>query len=80
MIAGQIWQLYQDKGYFLSRAYVPAQEIEGGTVSINVVKRIAEVNIEDKAFAKHRLTQAMVERIKAEKPLRRTILNPSRCK
>lgn len=70
MIAGQISQLYQDKGYFLSRAYVPAQEIEGGTVSINVVEGyIAEVDIEDKAFAKHRLTQAMVERIKAEKPI-----------
>lgn len=70
MIAGQITQRYQDEGYFLSRAYVPAQEIDSGTVTIKVVEGyIAEVDIEDKALAERSLIQALVERIKAEKPL-----------
>ncbi len=36
--AARITQLYRDKGYFLARAYVPAQEISGGVVRIAVIE------------------------------------------
>ena len=69
-VAGQITKHYQDAGYFLSRAYVPAQEIDGGIVTIKVVEgNIAEAYIEDEALAEHSLIQALVERIKVDKPL-----------
>lgn len=70
MIAGQITERYRNAGYFLSRAYVPAQEIDGGIVTINVVEGyIAEVEIEDETLAERSLMQQLVKRIKQEKPL-----------
>lgn len=70
MIAGKITQRYQEEGYFLSRAYVPAQEINGGTVTIKVVEGyIAEVKMEDASLAERSLIQRLIKRIKAEKPL-----------
>ena len=36
--AARITQLYRDQGYFLARAYVPAQEISGGVVRIAVIE------------------------------------------
>lgn len=38
LIAQEITSLYSMKGYILSRAYVPEQEIENGTVTIQVVE------------------------------------------
>ena len=38
LIAGQITERYHQTGYFLSRAYVPAQEIEQGRLKITVVE------------------------------------------
>jgi hemolysin activation/secretion protein len=37
-IAMNITKLYRSKGYFLSRAYIPAQEIDGGIVAIAIVE------------------------------------------
>ncbi|AOU98912.1 hypothetical protein BI364_13960 [Acidihalobacter yilgarnensis] len=37
-LAGKITDLYRDRGYFLSRAYVPAQTINNGIVEIDVVE------------------------------------------
>jgi hemolysin activation/secretion protein len=36
--AARITRLYRDQGYFLARAYVPAQEISGGVVRIAVIE------------------------------------------
>ena len=38
VMAGMITERYRNAGYFLSRAYVPAQEIEGGKITIKVVE------------------------------------------
>ncbi len=38
LIAQEITSLYSIKGYILARAYVPEQEIENGTVTIQVVE------------------------------------------
>lgn len=37
-IASRIAQYYNDRGYFLTQAYVPAQDIEGGVVTIAVIE------------------------------------------
>lgn len=37
-IANEITALYRDKGYFLSRAYVPAQNIKDGRIRIKIVE------------------------------------------
>lgn len=38
VIAERITRLYRDNGYFLSRAYVPAQEVDKGRLKIRVVE------------------------------------------
>jgi hemolysin activation/secretion protein len=37
-IAKDINKLYQEKGYFLSRAYIPEQKIANGKITINVIE------------------------------------------
>jgi POTRA domain, ShlB-type len=37
-VAVRVTGLYRDRGYFLARAYLPAQEIEGGIVRIAVLE------------------------------------------
>lgn len=69
-IAEQITQLYQQKGYFLCRAYVPAQEIDDGKVTLEVVEgSITEVTIEDSALTEYTLVDALIERLKQQKPI-----------
>lgn len=38
IIANKLTDMYRERGYFLSRAVVPPQEIENGPVRINVVE------------------------------------------
>lgn len=69
LIAGQITQHYQHQGYFLSRTYVPAQEIEDGRVTLTVVEGyIADVVLED-VIVERPLVQNLIARITAQKPL-----------
>lgn len=69
-IAERITKRYQNAGYFLSRAYIPEQEIEGGVVTIRLVEGyIAEVALEDAPTAVHSLVQKLIERVKAKRPL-----------
>ena len=42
-LASRITQIYRDKGYFISRAFIPQQEVKNG----NVVVEILEGHIED---------------------------------
>ena len=70
LIASQITQFYQNEGYFLTRAYVPAQQIDGGIATIIVVEGyIVAVDIEDEGLTERALVRALVERITAKKPL-----------
>lgn len=70
MLAAKISARYQDAGYFLSRAYVPAQEIGDGVATIDIVEGyIAQVEITDPQVAQHAIVQELVERIKAQRPL-----------
>ena len=67
--AGRITERYQQAGYFLSRAYVPAQEVDG-TVTIHVIEGyVGAVDIESDA-PPHRLVAELTHRITSQKPAR----------
>lgn len=45
-LANRITQAYRDRGYFLSRAVIPVQEVRGGVVEITVVEgQVGEVRV-----------------------------------
>lgn len=71
-IAERITALYRDEEYFLSRAYVPAQEIDDGHILIKVIEgRIGDVILEDKAeLLSYAPVRRMIDALKAEAPLK----------
>lgn len=61
-LAQRITRLYREHGYLLSRAYIPAQEIDDGTVEIVVLEgRLAEVRIENKSVIRGSALAALNE-------------------
>ncbi|MFT6084438.1 MAG: hemolysin activation/secretion protein [Alphaproteobacteria bacterium] len=69
-VANKITQDYQESGFFLSRAYVPAQEIDGGIVKIKAIEGfIADVVLEDTSLSEYSLVRQLITRIKAKKPV-----------
>ncbi len=67
-IAAEITRHYEDAGYFLSRAFVPQQDIKGGLVRIRVVEGyVGEVRLND-PLADNRIVADLIERLKAERP------------
>jgi hemolysin activation/secretion protein len=62
--AGRITRLYRERGYPLARAYLPAQEIEGGVVQIAVLEgRYGQVQVENHS----RLSSAALAPLRALK-------------
>jgi hemolysin activation/secretion protein len=52
-IASRIARYYNDRGYFLAQAYVPAQNVEGGSVNIAVVEgRYGSVDLRNQSRLK----------------------------
>lgn len=69
-IANDITTMYRNKGYFLSRAYVPAQEIDGGNIVINIVEGyIGDINFKDTPYIPT-IFQSHVNRLMQAKPVR----------
>ena len=68
-IAAEITQEYRDNGYFLSRAYVPRQEIEKGIVRINVVEGYVGYVSIGKEYRKSYIVKQHIDAIKQQKPL-----------
>lgn len=69
-IAGAITERYFNEGYFLSRAYVPAQQIDDGIVTIEVVEgRISRVELNDE-LAERSLLQQLIARLQGYKPVK----------
>lgn len=67
--AGRITERYQQAGYFLSRAYIPAQEIADGVVHIRVVEGFVHtLELDAKARANPLVVQ-WTQRLQAQKPL-----------
>lgn len=68
--ADRITERYQGNGYFLSRAYVPAQEIEGGTIVLRVTEGyIGEVLIDDGGRSNY-LVDILRSRLLSQRPTR----------
>lgn len=69
-IAQKLTDYYRAKGYFLSRAYIPEQEIDQGVVQINIVEGyVAQIEM-DSHFANQMIIEEMVENLMAQKPLK----------
>jgi hemolysin activation/secretion protein len=68
-LSEKITQKYQTAGYFLSRAVVPEQEIDGGIVKIAIVEGyVLDVTFDDKRYPAH-LESGVQTRITSFKPL-----------
>lgn len=74
LIAGQLTERYRHEGYFLSRAFVPEQTIEGGVIRITVVEGyIGEVTLDDD-LASQPVIAGWLARLRAVRPLKVTTL------
>lgn len=72
-MANALTQHHRKAGYFLSRAYVPAQEIEQGRVVIRVVNGyISEVVLDH--MCSNAIVEALAEQIKQARPIRADML------
>lgn len=67
--ANQITAYYRDHGYFLTRAYVPAQEIGEGNVRIHVVEGYIGKVVVDDPVAGHRIFRELTDELYAKKPV-----------
>ena len=68
-IAADITRYYRDEGYFLSRAYVPKQELDNSTATIHIVEGyIGHVTFEN--ITSHNIViQQLTQQLKAQHPL-----------
>lgn len=74
VFASEITSLYQSEGFFLSRAYVPAQEIDQGIVVIKVIEgHIGKIDIEGD-IKNNYVINKLKNRIISEKPVKRDTL------
>ncbi|ALD92514.1 ShlB/FhaC/HecB family hemolysin secretion/activation protein [Cupriavidus gilardii] len=70
--ANAVTEMYQQQGYPLSFAFVPAQSFENGNVLITVVEGyVARVTIRGNAGPLENRLRAIAERLKEERPLTR---------
>lgn len=66
--AGRITERYRAKGFFLSRAYVPAQNVEDGTVMVSVLEGyISAVRVQG-TDGQNPVFKALIKNISNEKP------------
>lgn len=73
-IAGAITQRYHDRGYTFSRAYVPAQTVDGGIIRIAVIEGyIGDVEL-DPDYKDKVIIQNIIQDLMAQKPLHATDL------
>ncbi|MFL9907116.1 ShlB/FhaC/HecB family hemolysin secretion/activation protein [Paraburkholderia sp. RL17-337-BIB-A] len=72
-VANGVTKLYQDRGYALSFAFIPAQTFEGGVVRVTVVEGyVSMVKVTGKPGAVEDKIRAIADHIVADRPLRRT--------
>ena len=70
--ANGVTKLYQDRGFALSFAFVPAQTFENGVVRITVVEGyVSDVKVTGKPGAMESKIRAIAAHITADRPLRR---------
>ncbi|AIO34250.1 ShlB/FhaC/HecB family hemolysin secretion/activation protein [Burkholderia pseudomultivorans] len=70
--ANGVTKLYQDRGYALSFAFIPAQTFENGVVRVTVVEGyVSDVKVTGKPGAMESKIRAIAAHITADRPLRR---------
>ncbi len=70
--ANGVTRLYQDRGYALSFAFIPAQTFENGVVRVTVVEGyVSDVKVTGKPGAMESKIRAIAAHITADRPLRR---------
>jgi hemolysin activation/secretion protein len=74
LIAGQLTERYQNSGYFISRVYVPAQEIDGNNVTLQAVEGYVSSVIYDDPHADHAVVQEIFAHIMKQRPITSRIL------
>lgn len=67
-IAAAVTDKYRNDGYFLTRAYVPAQEVDG-TLTIQVVEGYIGDVLIDQGMGDNFLIRQIISKIKSEKPI-----------
>ncbi|HEX7913425.1 MAG TPA: POTRA domain-containing protein [Paraburkholderia sp.] len=71
-VANGVTKLYQDRGFALSFAFIPAQTFEGGVVRVTVVEGyVSAVKVTGKPGAVEDKIRAIADHITADRPLRR---------
>ncbi|MFL9867118.1 POTRA domain-containing protein [Paraburkholderia fungorum] len=71
-VANGVTKLYQDRGYALSFAFIPAQTFDDGVVRVTVVEGyVSTVKVTGKAGAVEDKIRAIAEHIVADRPLKR---------
>lgn len=69
-LAAQITGLYRDEGYFLARAFVPAQKIDTGDIRIEIIEGyIADLEIEG-TEKESMIVDAIARSIKEQRPIK----------
>ena len=72
-VANGVTRLYQERGYALSFAFMPAQTFENGVVRVTIVDgQVAHVNVTGKPCKTEGRIRAIAARITADRPLRCT--------
>lgn len=65
LIAQKITKHYRTKGYFVARAYIPAQEIDNNTVKIRVVEgNYGQFHLKNTSLVRDDIVQAMLDDVK----------------
>lgn len=65
-VAVRITRYYRTKGYFVARAYVPAQEVVGGTVVIRVIEgRYGDFHLKNHGRLHDAIAQSILDAVKA---------------
>lgn len=64
-LAQRITVLYRIQGYFVARAYIPAQEVTGGTIKIRVVEgNYGEFHLKNQSLVRDDIVQGMLDDVK----------------
>ena len=65
-LAQRITKHYRSQGYFVARAYIPAQEISSGTVRIRVVEgNYGEFRLKNQSLVRDDIVQGMLDDVKS---------------
>lgn len=70
VIVQKITSFYHNKGYFLSRSYVPEQRVDDGIVTIQIAEvYVSDVKVNDEKINKYGYIQQLITDLKRQQPV-----------